>query len=125
MSQDGDRTLFSLAHITSEEKVMTATKLMACFTNAEYADMHSVYGFCNGNTAVASKEYQRWCPDRWEKGAFMLSAHVGRGKRSLLNDKEIFDHAHDDPSTSAHSIAYETGLSQSAVWLTLHNRKKQ
>lgn len=28
------------------------------FSNAEYADIHYVYGFCDGNTRVAYSEYK-------------------------------------------------------------------
>jgi hypothetical protein len=56
MSQDGDHTIFSLAHITSDEKVITATK--------SYGTLYYVYGFRDGNIAAALKEYQRRCPDQ-------------------------------------------------------------
>lgn len=29
------------------------------FTNAEYADMHYIYGFCDGNAHEAVNEYRR------------------------------------------------------------------
>jgi hypothetical protein len=32
------------------------------FTNAEYADMMYVYGFCDGSAAAAVKEYRRQFP---------------------------------------------------------------
>jgi hypothetical protein len=41
----------------------------------------------------------------WKTGAFMLPAYLGRGRRSLRNDKEMFDLVQDDPSTSARSLA--------------------
>lgn len=34
------------------------------FTNAEYADIHLIYGFCNGNSEEASREYARRFPNR-------------------------------------------------------------
>lgn len=34
------------------------------FTNAEYADIHFVYGFCNGNANAAVQEYRRRFPNR-------------------------------------------------------------
>lgn len=34
------------------------------FTNAEYADIHFIYGFCNGNSEEASREYARRFPNR-------------------------------------------------------------
>jgi hypothetical protein len=32
------------------------------FTNAEYADMLYVYGFCDGSATAAVEEYRRWFP---------------------------------------------------------------
>lgn len=37
---------------------------MPNFTNTEYADIHFIYGFCNGNAAEASREYGRRFPNR-------------------------------------------------------------
>lgn len=34
------------------------------FTNEEYADMHFVYGYSNGNAAQAQREYARRFPNR-------------------------------------------------------------
>jgi hypothetical protein len=34
------------------------------FSHVEYCDMHSVYGFCDGNARAAVDEYQRRFPDR-------------------------------------------------------------
>jgi hypothetical protein len=34
-------------------------KMPNIFTNEEYADMHFVYGFCNGNGRAAAVEYQQ------------------------------------------------------------------
>lgn len=34
------------------------------FTNQEYADMHYVYGFCDGNSVAATREYRLRFPNR-------------------------------------------------------------
>jgi len=34
------------------------------FTNAEYADMMYVYGFCDSSAIAAVEEYRRWFPMR-------------------------------------------------------------
>jgi hypothetical protein len=34
------------------------------FTNAEYADIHFIYGFCDGNAQAAVREYRRRFPNR-------------------------------------------------------------
>jgi hypothetical protein len=36
--------------------------MLHIFTNAEYADMLYVYGFCNGSATVAVEEYCQWLP---------------------------------------------------------------
>jgi hypothetical protein len=41
-----------------------ATIKMSKFTNAEVADMHFVYGFCNGNSLGALREYQHQYPNK-------------------------------------------------------------
>jgi hypothetical protein len=33
------------------------------YTNAEYANIHFVYSFCDGNAAAAAREYQLRYPD--------------------------------------------------------------
>lgn len=37
---------------------------IARFTHQEYADMHFIYGFCNGNARAVAREYQRRFPNR-------------------------------------------------------------
>ena len=37
-------------------------KMLHIFTNAEYADMLYVYGFCDGSATAAVEEYRRWFP---------------------------------------------------------------
>lgn len=34
------------------------------FSNAEYSDIHLIYGFCNGNAARAVEEYRERFPNR-------------------------------------------------------------
>lgn len=34
------------------------------FTNEEYADMHFIFGFCDGNASAAREEYGRRYPGR-------------------------------------------------------------
>jgi hypothetical protein len=65
---------------------------MARFTNAEYANMHFLYGSCDRNAKTAMKEYKYPYPDPKhtnrhvfatvhcslrETGAFMPLAHIG------------------------------------------------
>jgi hypothetical protein len=93
---------------------------MKLYTNAEYADTHFVYGFCDGNAAAAAREYQLRHPDRRhperrvfeavhrrlrETGSFKPRTHVGRGTRNVQDDEVLLDAVNDNPSSSTRSIA--------------------
>jgi hypothetical protein len=53
-----------LSHSGVSDGTRTAQKELFTFTNAEFADMHFVYGFCDGNFLAASREYQHLYPNR-------------------------------------------------------------
>jgi hypothetical protein len=107
---------------------------MEMYTNAEYADIHFVYGFCDDNASAAAREYQLRYPD-WthperrvfeavhhrlkETGSFKSRAHVGRGRRNVQDDEVVLDAVNDNLSSSTRRIASQTGRSQSAVWRVL------
>jgi hypothetical protein len=104
------------------------------YTNAQYADIHLVYGFCDGNVASAAREYQLRYPD-WrhperhvfeevhrrlrETGSFKPRTHVGRSRRSVQDDEVLLDAVNDNSSSTTRRIASQTGLSQSAEWRVL------
>jgi hypothetical protein len=107
---------------------------MKMYTNAEYADIHFVYGFCDGNAAGVAREYQLRYPDRRhpkrrvfeavhrrprETGSFKPRTHVGRGRRNVQDDVVVLDAVNDNPSNITRRFASQTGLSQSAVWRVL------
>jgi hypothetical protein len=96
----------------------------------EYADIHFVYGFCDGNAAFATSEYQlryldRRHPERRvfeavhrrlrETGSFKSRIHVGRGRRNVQDDEVVLDAVNDNASSSTRRIASQTGFSQSVV----------
>jgi hypothetical protein len=102
--------------------------------NAEYADIHFVCGFCDGNAAAAAREYllryrDRRHPERRvfealhrrlkETGSFNPRTHIGRGRRNVQDDEVVLDAVNDNPSSSTRRIESQTGLSQSAVWRVL------
>ena len=79
---------------------------MARFTNEEYADMHFVYGFCDGNSRRAEAEYclrypLRLSPSRAvfaaihqklrETGSFGKVCEVGHDRRSATIEEYIVD----------------------------------
>lgn len=109
---------------------------MAEYTFEEYADMVYVYGFCDGNAAEASREYQRRFPQRRhptsktfvttfrrlrEKGTVSVSSD-GRGAPVTHNEDDeenIIDQVLDDPSVSTRRIATRLDHSQMFVWRIL------
>ena len=46
------------------DNVGVLLKMSNIFTNAEYADMLYVYGFCDGSATAAVEEYRRRFPTR-------------------------------------------------------------
>jgi hypothetical protein len=107
---------------------------MEMYTNAEYADIHFIYGFCDGNAAAAAREYQLRYPDRRHpqrrvfeavkrrlRGtvSFKPRTHVGHGRRNVQDDEVVLDAVNDNPLSSTSRIASHTSLSQSSVWRVL------
>lgn len=47
------------------------------FSNREYANIHFVYGFCNGNSVAAAEEYRRRFPNaRHPSAAVFRRVHM-------------------------------------------------
>ena len=46
---------------------------MQRFSNNELADIHFIYGYCNGNTRAAVREYQRRFPARRQPNRTIFS----------------------------------------------------
>jgi hypothetical protein len=102
------------------------------FKQARYADMHFVYGFCDGNSLAVVREYQNRYPDRkqpyrrvlervhrnlTETGTLKTHALAGRERRNVRGEDDVLDILHDKPPTSTRHISYATGrLSQRAAW---------
>ena len=87
------------------------------FTNAEYADMMYVYGFCDGSATTAVEEYRRRfrmrrIPDRrmfykvfntLHECSTLPSVHVSseRARKQNMEEQEnIFDMVQRSPTTS-------------------------
>lgn len=90
------------------------------FTNA---GVHFVYGFCEGNTLAAIREYQHRYLDRrqpyqrlcdrciviWEPGTLMTQALASLGRRNVRDEEDVLNTVHDNPSTTTRHISYATG----------------
>lgn len=109
---------------------------MAAYTNAEYADISFVYGYCCGNAAEARREYQIWFPNRRLPNERVFSttyrniAEIGSVKRRRVDagappvyqpddEEEILRHFEEDPTISTNKVARLTGVSQWKVWSTI------
>lgn len=58
------------------------------YSNQEYADMHFLYGFCNGSALAARREYQRRYPQRRIPNVRVFS-NVHRFVLNLLIKKKL------------------------------------
>ncbi|KAK5641951.1 hypothetical protein RI129_010498 [Pyrocoelia pectoralis] len=103
---------------------------MAAYSNAEYADILFVYGYCDGNAAEARREYERRFPNRRTPNVRVFSttyrnvAENGSVKRRRVDAgaprvyqpdderEEILIHFEDNPGTSIAKVARQTGASQ-------------
>jgi len=107
------------------------------FTNAEYADMMYVYGFCDGSATAAVEEYRRRFPTRRILEPIVLykafntlrecgtlpSAHVSSERARKQNREEqenIFDMVSRSPTTNTRRLSARIGVSRKRVWRTLH-----
>lgn len=105
------------------------------FSNAEYADIIFVYGFCNGNGRAAVREYRRRFPGRrcpyhktfanvflfaGEHGHFPTDNNIDQPIRHPVQEEEdILNLVEDNPKTSTRKIATRLGIPQKRVNVTL------
>lgn len=109
------------------------------FTSQEYAEMHFVYGFCNGNALAARREYEARYPDRRipspgvfsrlhqrlvERGTVHKQPQeVGNVVHDIGTEEVILNMVHNDPGTSTREVARELGVSNWKVWDVLKKNK--
>jgi len=104
------------------------------FSNEEYADIHYIYGYCNGSERQAVVEYSRRFPNRRvpdrrvfarvhrclrETGSFSKAI----AEREPDNDDQedlILEMIEHNPSTSVRRISNQVGATRMKVWRTLH-----
>lgn len=108
---------------------------MPNYTPEELADIHYVYGLCDGNAGEAQRVYAirfpiRRHPDRrtfinthrrFREGTlFEVADHAGGAIHNVDIDEEILDIVEDNPHISTRRIAARIGVSQSLVTRVLH-----
>jgi len=106
------------------------------YSNAEYADMIYVYGFCDGNSVNAVGEYQQRFPNRRtpsrrvftriyqtlrDTGAFP-GVHIAaeRCVNEGVDEEGIIQMVQNSPRASTRRVARRLLVPQTRVWRTLH-----
>lgn len=113
------------------------------FSNAEFADIIFVYGFCDGNGRAAKREYERRYPGRRvpsgstfgrvfqysrEHGRFP-GTHVAAGPQRNIErprvdaQEEILEMAEGNPSTSTRRIGHALGIPHTRAWRALKSER--
>lgn len=109
---------------------------MPRYTTAELADIHFVYGFCNGNSSESVREYgrrfpNRRCPDSRtfrrvhmrlrERGTSNPNEGESSGnvQHSVSVEEEILNLVSETPTISTRRVALMLGVSQTKVWRVL------
>lgn len=106
------------------------------FTNSEYADMHFVYGFCNGNSRAAVEEYRRRFPNRQipnrqvftdlhnrlrETGSVVKVKPDGVMKTPVQVEEAVIQSVLRSPGTSVRRVSRQQIVSTSQTWRILSN----
>jgi len=107
------------------------------FSYVEYCDMHFVFGFCDGNSSAAVKEYQRRFPDRripsrsvftrihqtlHDTGSLpSVSLQSEREVVRTINTRDnILQMVQRSPCLSTRRMTSRIGISRMQMWRTLH-----
>lgn len=101
------------------------------YTVREYAEMHFVYGFCNGNARAAEREYRERFPGRERYPDYRVFQRVHnayvegqipgnphRAGRPYENDDaedDLVEMALEEPSTSVRRISRRSGIPRTTV----------
>lgn len=109
------------------------------YTTQEYAEMHFLYGFCDGNALAARREYALRYPDRRtpssavftrlhqrlvDTGTVHKPAHeVGNIIHDIGLEDVVINTVQNNPQTSSRQVAREVGVSQWKVLDILHKNK--
>lgn len=109
------------------------------FTSREYAEMHFVYGFCDGNARAAQREYRARYPNRrvpspevfsrlhlrlLERGTvFKQRNEVGPVRHNVNTEELVLNMVEENPQISSRQVANDVGVSQWKVLSILHKNQ--
>lgn len=112
---------------------------MPIYSNEELADIHYMYGFCDGNARAAAREYALRYPNRQppnrrtfsethrrfrEGTLFTQMERPGNEQHDVAVEELILDAVNENPTTSTRRIAAQVGVPHTKVWRVLHKGKK-
>lgn len=108
------------------------------FTNQEYADIHFIYGYCNGNSEEAVREYARRFPNRRHpnRRVFIrvhqhfrehglggigngIPEYGGRRRIDIRRDRQVLDLFDEDGSLSTRRGSRLLNIAKTTIWKTL------
>lgn len=106
---------------------------MATYTNEELADIHYMYGFCDGNATAAALQYALRFPNRrppnrktfstthrrFREGT-LFTDRPGNEQHNVAVEELILDAVNENPTTSTRRIAVHVSVTQSKAWRVLH-----
>lgn len=109
---------------------------MSRFTPEEFADIHFIYGYCNGNARAAEREYANRYPNRRvpdhrtfegvhrrlrERGTVLPYYGEGTGnvRYDANDDEQILTLIMRNPSLSTRRVALQLGITKNKVWRVL------
>lgn len=99
------------------------------YTAREYAEMHFIYGLCDGNARQAARVYRERYPDRdrypdhriflrvsnaYLEGRIPGSA-IHEGRPRVVDEHQILADVEENPTTSVRRISRRTGVARSTV----------
>lgn len=114
---------------------------MACFGNAEYADILYFYGLCDGNALEARRKYAIHFPNRrlphWSVfgTTFRRIRETGNVKRiqsdagrprmyDATDEEDILTQFGENPTDSIRAVSRRLNITQWKVWFTLHTARQ-
>lgn len=107
----------------------------APYPSNELADIHYIYGFCDGNAREAVREYALRFPNRRQPNKhtftnthrrfaegtmFRITDNLGPVGHDVNIDEAVLEAVAERPNISTRHAAAQVGTSQSKVWRVLH-----